>query len=85
MEMRAQGIPIDSITVAAGVPSLEKANEIIAGIRAVGMSYIAFKPGSVAAIRSVLQIADNNPDITVIVQWTGGRAGSSIVTIKYNL
>lgn len=76
LQMRSQGIPIDSLTVAAGVPSLEKANEILAGIRAVGMRYIAFKPGSVAAIKSVLQIAENNPDITIVIQWTGGRAGT---------
>jgi enoyl reductase-like protein len=82
LEMRSQGIPIDSLTVAAGVPSLEKANEILAGIRSVGMTYIAFKPGSVGAIRQVLQIAENNLDITIVIQWTGGRAGRLFISDK---
>jgi fatty acid synthase subunit beta len=75
MQMRGEGAPIESLTVAAGVPSLGKANEIIEKMRAARMRYVSFKPGSVNAIRSVVEIAAANPDFTVMLQWTGGRAG----------
>nr|GAT50282.1 fatty acid synthase [Mycena chlorophos] len=49
--------------------------EIIGGLRAVGIRQVAFKPGSVDGIRQVVAIAASNPDFPVIMQWTGGRAG----------
>ena len=74
-EMRKEGIPIEGFCVAAGIPTTEKAVEIIDGLRAAGIRHVAFKPGSVDGIRQVVNIASSNPDFPVIMQWTGGRAG----------
>ena len=71
-QLRSTGVPIEGITIGAGVPSLEIANELIASL---GLKYIAFKPGSSEAIQQVVAIARSNPDFPVICQWTGGRGG----------
>ncbi|KAG6910835.1 hypothetical protein DXG01_007150 [Tephrocybe rancida] len=74
-EMRKEGLPIEGFCVAAGVPSTEKAAEIIEALKAAGIKHVAFKPGSVDGIRQVVNIAAANPDFPIIMQWTGGRAG----------
>lgn len=74
-EMRREGLPIEGFCVAAGIPTSEKATEIIGNLRAVGIKHVAFKPGSVEGIRQVVNIAAANPDYPIILQWTGGRAG----------
>jgi fatty acid synthase subunit alpha len=74
-EMRREGLPIEGFCVAAGIPSTEKAAEIIGGLRSGGIKHVSFKPGSVEGIRQVVNIAAANPDFPVILQWTGGRAG----------
>ncbi|KAG8770032.1 3-oxoacyl-[acyl-carrier-protein] synthase, partial [Ceratobasidium sp. 428] len=74
-EMRREGLPIEGFCVAAGIPSTEKAKEIIDALRAAGIRHVAFKPGSVDGIRQVVNIASQHPDFPVILQWTGGRAG----------
>ena len=73
--MRQEGLPIEGFCVAAGIPSTEKAAEIIAGLRSSGIKHVSFKPGSVDGIRQVVNIAASNPDYPIILQWTGGRAG----------
>ncbi|KAL4974120.1 acyl transferase domain-containing protein [Aspergillus desertorum] len=65
-------IPIDGLTIGAGVPSPDVASEYI---ETLGLRHISFKPGSVAAIRNVVEIARNHPTFPVILQWTGGRGG----------
>ncbi|SPN99679.1 probable fatty-acyl-CoA synthase, beta subunit [Cephalotrichum gorgonifer] len=70
--LRGEGVPIQGLTIGAGVPSIEVANEYI---QTLGIKYISFKPGSVDAIQSVINIANANPTFPVILQWTGGRAG----------
>lgn len=70
--LRADGVPIQGLTIGAGVPSIEVANEYIGTL---GIKYIAFKPGSVDAIQQVINIAKANPRFPVILQWTGGRGG----------
>ncbi|PYH87635.1 beta subunit of fatty acid synthase [Aspergillus ellipticus CBS 707.79] len=67
-----QGVPIDGLTIGAGVPSLEVAREYIDDL---GLKHISFKPGSIGAIQAVLQIADERPDFPIGLQWTGGRGG----------
>ncbi|KAJ5689024.1 fatty acid synthase subunit beta [Penicillium macrosclerotiorum] len=67
-----QGIPVDGITIGAGVPSLSVARGYIDDI---GLKHISFKPGSVNAIMAVLEIADDRPEFPIILQWTGGRGG----------
>jgi fatty acid synthase subunit alpha len=74
-EMRKEGLPIEGFCAAAGVPTTEKAVEIIDGLKAAGIRHVAFKPGSVDGIRQVVNIAAANPDCPIILQWTGGRAG----------
>ncbi|KAL7749388.1 fatty acid synthase alpha subunit Lsd1 [Sorochytrium milnesiophthora] len=73
--MRREGLPIEGVCVAAGVPSLDVANDIVASLKSAGIKHIAFKPGSMQSIRQVLQIASFNPTMPIVMQWTGGRAG----------
>lgn len=44
-------------------------------VRAVGLRYVAFKPGSISSIYDTIDVANANPDITIMLQWTGGRGG----------
>lgn len=71
-QLRADGVPIEGLTIGAGVPSIEVANEYI---ETLGIKHIAFKPGSVEAIQQVINVAKANPHFPVILQWTGGRGG----------
>lgn len=70
--LRAEGVPIEGLTIGAGVPSIEVANEYI---ETLGLKHISFKPGSMDAIQSVINIAKANPTFPVMLQWTGGRGG----------
>ena len=70
--LRAEGVPIEGLTIGAGVPSIEVANEYI---ETLGIKHIAFKPGSVEAIQQTINVAKANPTFAVILQWTGGRGG----------
>ncbi|KAI0067274.1 fatty acid synthase [Artomyces pyxidatus] len=74
-EMRREGLPIEGFCVAAGIPTIEKAAEIIGALKASGIRHISFKPGSTDGIRQVINIAAAHPEYPVILQWTGGRAG----------
>ena len=71
-QLRADGVPIEGLTIGAGVPSIEVANEYI---ETLGIKHISFKPGSVEAIQQVINIATANPHFPVMLQWTGGRGG----------
>ncbi|KAL2165067.1 hypothetical protein VTH06DRAFT_363 [Thermothelomyces fergusii] len=70
--LRAEGVPIEGLTIGAGVPSIEVAQEYI---ETLGLKHISFKPGSIDAIQAVINIAKANPTFPVILQWTGGRGG----------
>jgi len=70
--LRAEGVPIEGLTIGAGVPSIEVAQEYI---ETLGLKHISFKPGSLEAIQAVINIAKANPTFPVILQWTGGRGG----------
>ena len=71
-QLRADGVPIEGLTIGAGVPSIDIANEYITTL---GIKHISFKPGSVEAIQAVINVAKANPHFPVILQWTGGRGG----------
>lgn len=71
-DLCAKGLPIKGLTIGAGVPSLDTANEYI---RTLGIRQIGFKPGSIQAIQQVIKIAQANPGFPIILQWTGGRGG----------
>lgn len=68
----AEGVYITGLTIGAGVPSLDVANDYI---RTMGLRHVSFKPGSAKAIRQVLEIASANPSFPIGLQWTSGRAG----------
>jgi fatty acid synthase subunit beta len=74
-ELRRKGVPIESITVAAGVPTPEKAAEIMEICGNLGIKVVGFKPGSADHIAQVVEIARQHPAMTVMLQWTGGRGG----------
>ncbi|KAE8554462.1 hypothetical protein EYB25_003001 [Talaromyces marneffei] len=71
-KLHAEGIPIDGLTIGAGVPSVEISQGYINDL---GLKYIAFKPSSVKTIKKVISIAKANPTFPILLQWTGGRAG----------
>ena len=71
-QLRAEGILIDGLTIGAGVPTLEVANEYITNL---GLRHISFKPGSTDTIQQVIDIAKSNSRFPIILQWTGGRGG----------
>jgi len=75
LELANEGFPIESITIGAGVPSPSKAEEIFEGLRSAKISLIGFKPGSVGAIRDVLELAKLDRGMKVMLQWTSGRGG----------
>jgi fatty acid synthase subunit beta len=70
--LRSEGVPIEGLTIGAGVPSIEVAQEYI---ETLGLKHISFKPGSMEAIQAVINIANANPTFPVLLQWTGGRGG----------
>src|SRR5699024_8276640 len=72
---RTTGAALDGLIVTAGIPELDDALALIEERAEVGIPYIAFKPGTVAQIRSVVRIAAEVPDYPIIVQVEGGRAG----------
>jgi len=76
-ELAQQGVPIETITIAAGVPTPAVAEDILAKLVGAGISYISLKPGTAEAIRDVLAIAQvaRPMGVSVVVQWTGGRGG----------
>lgn len=71
-ELREKGFPIQSLTIGAGVPSLEVATEYI---ETLGLTHLGLKPGSVDAISQVITIAKAHPNFPIVLQWTGGRGG----------
>ncbi len=72
---RSAGAPFDGVIVTAGIPELEEAVALIEELTEVGITHVAFKPGTVAQIRAVLRIADAVPGYPVIMHIEGGRAG----------
>ncbi|GAA4481694.1 type I polyketide synthase [Rhodococcus olei] len=72
---RAAGAPFDGVVVTAGVPELEEAVAIIGDLDEAGITHVAFKPGTVAQIKSVIRIAAEVPEFPVIAHIEGGRAG----------
>ncbi|KAI5964258.1 FAS1 [Candida pseudojiufengensis] len=71
-ELREKGYPIQSLTIGAGVPSLEVATEYI---EELGLTHLGLKPGSIDSISQVISIAKAHPNFPIVLQWTGGRGG----------
>ncbi|CAK9441726.1 uncharacterized protein LODBEIA_P55940 [Lodderomyces beijingensis] len=71
-ELREKNYPIQSLTIGAGVPSLEVATEYI---EELGLTHLGLKPGSVDSICQAIAIAKAHPSFPIVLQWTGGRGG----------
>ncbi|ODV82972.1 hypothetical protein CANARDRAFT_30438 [[Candida] arabinofermentans NRRL YB-2248] len=71
-ELREKGFPIQSMSIGAGVPSLEVATEYI---ETLGLTHLGLKPGSIDAINQCITIAKTHPTFPIVLQWTGGRGG----------
>jgi fatty acid synthase subunit beta len=71
-QLRLEGLPVDGLTIGAGIPTLEVAAQYITSL---GLRHIAFKPSSVETIQQVIQIAKIDEAFPIILQWTGGRGG----------
>ncbi|KAJ2731707.1 fatty acid synthase alpha subunit Lsd1 [Coemansia sp. BCRC 34962] len=75
LRLRSQGVPIAGLCIGGGVPSLDSATTIIDSLRSAGIRHISFKPSTVESIRHVINIAKAHADFSIVLQWTGGRAG----------
>ncbi|KAJ2315474.1 fatty acid synthase alpha subunit Lsd1 [Coemansia sp. RSA 2705] len=75
LRMRGDGAPIAGLCIGGGVPSTEKALEIIDALRTAGIRHMSFKPSSAEVIRQVVQIARASSGFPLVLQWTGGRGG----------
>lgn len=72
---RANGAPIDGIVITAGMPDHDEAVELIRELRSEGFPWVCFKPGAVNQITKVLAVAASVPDVPIIMQVEGGKAG----------
>jgi enoyl reductase-like protein len=82
LKMAKAGYPIRGITIGAGVPSTEKATEIFEQMIQSHIYIIGFKPGSVSAIFSVLELASHAPPpMKIMLQWTSGRGGGCFLSL----
>ncbi|KAJ2696776.1 fatty acid synthase alpha subunit Lsd1 [Coemansia sp. IMI 203386] len=70
-----EGMPIVGLCIGGGVPSVEKALEIIETLRINGFRHMSFKPSNTQAILTVVEIAQKCSGFPIGLQWTGGRAG----------
>jgi len=72
---RANGAPIDGIVVTAGMPPKDEAVALVHELREANIPWVVFKPGAVKHVKNVLAVADEIPEIPVIIQVEGGKAG----------
>lgn len=76
---RAAGAPLDGVVVSAGIPEFEEAVELVERLHSEGFPYVAFKPGTVAQIRQVVQIArelgEKGVTAPLIAMIEDGQAG----------
>ncbi|MSP93305.1 MAG: 3-oxoacyl-ACP synthase, partial [Myxococcales bacterium] len=75
VKARAAGVPIDGITVSAGIPEVADAVRWVRQWQAAGIRHIAFKPGTLAQIEQVCRIARELADVTLFAHVEGGKAG----------
>ncbi|MFT7620889.1 MAG: fatty acid synthase [Myxococcota bacterium] len=73
--LRDEGYPIIGVTVSAGIPPLDEAVALLQTLAAHGIWLNSLKPGTHEQIKSVLAIADATPELTLLVQIEGGKAG----------
>ncbi len=71
---RAAGAPINGVTISAGVPDTDEALQLLDDLNDLGIWLNAFKPGTRAQVKSVLEIASRT-EHNIWVHLEGGRAG----------
>lgn len=72
---RAAGVPFDGVVVTAGIPDLDEAVALVRELTEAGLRHVSFKPGTVGQITQVIRIAEQLPQVPIIVQVEGGVAG----------
>ncbi|KAJ2821092.1 fatty acid synthase alpha subunit Lsd1, partial [Coemansia sp. 'formosensis'] len=75
LRLRAKGVPIAGLCIGGGVPSLDSATTVVDSLQSTGIRQVAFKPSTAAAIRHIVSIAKAHSNFSIVLQWTGGRAG----------
>ena len=73
--LRREGVPIEGVTISAGIPDRDVAVRILEELEASGIYFNSLKPGTNEQIASVLDIARARPAHSVIMQVEGGVAG----------
>lgn len=71
---RESGAPFNGVVISAGIPELDDALELIDDLTAKGFSYVVFKAGTIAQIRSVLEINSKTP-ARILIHIEDGHAG----------
>ncbi|TGL69392.1 DUF1729 domain-containing protein [Leptospira kmetyi] len=74
-KFKAEGAPIEGVTISAGIPEPEEAVRLLQEWNSVGIWLNSFKPGTVEQIGKVLKIADLLPHSKILMQVEGGAAG----------
>ena len=69
------GYPIDGVTISAGIPDLKEAVRILNDLKEADLWMNAFKPGTIAQINQVINIAKEISNQNIIMHVEGGAAG----------
>ena len=72
---RANGASINGVVCSAGIPPHEEALALVRQLNEDNIPWVAFKPGAVRQVKKILDIADDLPETTIIMQVEGGKAG----------
>ncbi|MGP5294722.1 fatty acid synthase subunit beta domain-containing protein [Corynebacterium casei] len=72
---RANGASINGVVCSAGIPPHEEALALVRQLHEDNIPWVAFKPGAVRQVKKILDIADDLPESTIIMQVEGGKAG----------
>ncbi len=71
---RRGGAPINGVTISAGIPEADEALQLLDELNSLGIWLNAFKPGTRAQVKSLLEIASRT-EHNLWVHLEGGRAG----------
>ena len=72
---RVNGASINGVVCSAGIPPHEEALALVRQLHEDNIPWVAFKPGAVRQVKKILDIADDLPEATIIMQVEGGKAG----------
>ncbi len=75
VEAARRGAPLCGVTISAGIPPLDEAVALLDRLHDAGLWLNAFKPGTVAQVGQVLEIAAARPERPLFVHLEGGKAG----------